>query len=192
MEPTAENLAKIIQRIFFERKSTLLAESREFQALDLANTSFRLREQMLLCLKGLPASAFESESGRQPGEEGWTAGEIVSHNSDRLIWALNEAASTAGIGSNILFQPPEIVVKNAAHKPHLLNRDLALGVLQAATDHWKNVRSILLRADGGQTKADTHHGTMSVKSWLLLICIHDDDHLKQLRTRQNRNASGQD
>jgi len=191
-ELKSEVLAAIIQRIFIERKSTLLTESSAFHALDLANTSLRLRAQMLPCLIKLPALAFEPVSGRQPGEEGWTAGEIVSHNSDRLLWALAEAASSVGVGNNVLPQPPEIVVNNAAREPRLLDRDLAVEVLQRANGHLKTMLPVLLTADGGQTKEGTHHGLMSVKSWLLLICIHDDDHLKQLRARQKLITSDPD
>ena len=186
-----ETLAAIVQRIFTEHRSTLLAESEELQATDLAKTCLGLRAQMLPCLERLPALAFEPEPGRQPGEAGWTAGEIVSTNSDRLLWALAEAAATAEVGGSILPGPPGVVVSNAAYEPQLLDCDLALEVLQAANGHLKTVLPLLLVADRGQTAARTHHGSMSVRSWLLLICIHDSDHLGQLRARHGPGTSSQ-
>ena len=175
-----EVLAAIVKRIFDERRSTLLAESAEFQATDLAVTCLGLRAEMRHCLERLPAVAFEPEAGRHPGEAGWTAGEIISHNSDRLLWALDEAAATAEVGDSIL-PAPGVVVSNAAREPRLLDRDLALEVLQGAASHLETVLPPLLAADRGQTAARTHHGPMSVRSWLLLVCIHDDGHLGQLR-----------
>ena len=188
---TDETLAKIVHRIFLERRSTLLAESAKFQATDLANTCLGLREQMLSCLERLPALAFKAEPGRQPGEAGWTAGEIVSTNSDRLVWALTEAASTIEVSDSNLPRPPEVVVNNSSYEPQLLDRDIALEVLQAANDYLKAVLPLLLSTDRGQTAARTHHGSMSVKSWLLLICIHDNDHLGQLRARHDPSTSDQ-
>ena len=179
-------LTAIVQRIFSERRSTLLAESTKFQATDLASTSLGLRAQMLPCLERLSASAFEPEPGRQPGEEaGWTAGEIVSTNRDRLVWALTEAALTIGVSDSDLPRPPGVVVSNAAYEPRLLDRDIALKVLQAANGYLETVLPLLLSVDRGQTAARTHHGSMSARSWLLLICIHDSDHLGQLQARHD-------
>lgn len=145
---------------------------------------------MLPCLKELPILAFEPDPSRQPGEAGWTASEIVSTNGNRLLWALTEAATTAGLDDSSLPQVPEIVTSNSAYEPRLLDRDLALEVLQKANGHVKTVLPPLLAADRGKTAARTHHGTMSVRSWLLLICIHDWDHLGQLRARQEPGTSG--
>ncbi|MAE39542.1 MAG: hypothetical protein CML07_01210 [Psychrobacter sp.] len=183
-------LEEIVQRIFVEHQSTLLVESAEFEGIDLADTCLGLRGQMFPCLKGLPILAFEPDPSRQPGEVGWTAGEIVSTNSDRLLWALTEAATTAGLGDSSLPQVPEVVASNAAYEPRLLDRDLALEVLQKANEHVKTALPPLLAADCGQTAARTHHGVMSVRSWLLLICIHDWDHLGQVRARQELGTSG--
>ena len=185
-----EALEEIVKRIFVEHRSTLLVEGAEFEGIDLADTCLGLRGQMLPCLKGLPILAFESEPSRQPGEAGWTAGEIVSTNSDRLLWALTEAATTAGLDDSSLPQVPEVVASNSAYEPRLLDRDLAIEVLQKANEHVKAVFPPLLAADRGQTAARTHHGAMGVKSWLLLICIHDWDHLGQLRARQEPGTSG--
>jgi hypothetical protein len=179
-----EAFEEIIQRIFVKHQSTLLVEGAEFEGTDLADACLGLRDQMLPCLKGLPILAFEPDPSRQPGEAGWTAGEIVSTNSDRLLWALAEAATTAGLDDSSLPQVPEVVASNSAYEPRLLNRGLALEVLQTAHEHVKTVLPSLLAADRGQTAARTHHGVMSVRSWLLLICIHDWDHLAQLRARQ--------
>ncbi|MEW6752385.1 MAG: hypothetical protein AB1505_15585 [Candidatus Latescibacterota bacterium] len=182
--PTAEVLAAIVQRVFVERRSTLLSESAGLQAADLGRRCLDLRGQMPRCLRKLPLSAFEPRPGRQAGEAGWTAGEIVSHNSDRLLWALAEAVATAEAVGSALPHPPPVVAGSAAREPRPLGRDLALEVLQAATGHLMAVLPPLLAADRGRTVARTHHGPMSVTSWLLLVCIHDTDHLQQLRTRE--------
>ncbi len=180
-----EALSIIVQRVFHSKpRSTLLTESTALQASELADTCLGLRAQMLHCLEGLPALAFEPAPDRLPGETGWTAGEIVSHNTDRLLWALTEATATAGLSESIVPRPPEVVASNAAHEPILLDRCLALEVVQAANGHLKSVLPLLLSTDRGETTTRTHHGPMSVKSWLLLICIHDSDHLGQLRARQ--------
>ena len=177
-------LEEIVQRIFSDHQSTLLVEGAKFEGIDLADTCLELRGKMLPCLKGLPILAFEPHPSRQLGEAGWTAGEIVSANSDRLLWALTEAATTAGLDDSSLPQAPEVIASNSAYEPRLLHRDLALEVLQKANEHVKTVLPLLLAADCGQTAARTHHRVMSVKSWLLLICIHDWDHLGLLRARQ--------
>ncbi|NKB67329.1 MAG: hypothetical protein GKR89_09740 [Candidatus Latescibacteria bacterium] len=186
-----EILAAIVQRVFIECKSTLLAESAQHQAADLVATCLELREQMRPCLDSLDASTFVPKPNRQPGEEaGWTAGEIVSTNSDRLVWALTEAAFTIGLQGDDLPPTPQLVVDNAAYQPKLLDRNIAFEVLPAATSYFKLVFPLLLSVDCGQTAARTHHGPMSLKSWLLLICIHDDDHLRQLRTRAEATPTG--
>ena len=122
-------LEEIVQRIFVEHQSTLLVESAEFEGIDLADTCLGLRGQMFPCLKGLPILAFEPDPSRQPGEVGWTAGEIVSTNSDRLVWALEQAALTAEIRD--LPPPPKVIRDNAAYEPQLLDQDTAIEVLRA-------------------------------------------------------------
>ena len=181
---TTENLADIVHRVFIERISTLLTESGGYQVTDFIDTCLELRKLMYPCLEQLPASTYEPDPGRKPGEEaGWTAGEIVSTNSDRLVWALEQAALTAEIRD--LPPPPKVIRDNAAYEPQLLDQDTAIEVLRATCVYFKEVFPLVLSADNGQTAARTHHGEMSVASWLLLICIHDDDHLRQLRSRRD-------
>lgn len=188
---TDKTLAKIVHRIFIEHQSTLLEESTQFQANELANTCFALRSQMLPWLEKLPKLAFEPDPDRQSGEAGWSAGEVVSHNNDRLLWALSEAAITTDANDNKFPQPPKIIVSNCARDPQPLDRDLAIQVLLTANGYFKTVLPLLLSADNEQTTEGTHHGLMSLRSWLLLICIHDSDHLEQLCKKHTSSSSGQ-
>ena len=139
---------------------------------------------MLPRLKSLPISAFEPAPNRQSGEAGWTAGEIVSHNSDRLLWALNEAKLTVGLDDNVWPRAPEVVVDSAARDPRLLDYILSLRVVEEAGEYEKTTFPPLLAANSDQTAGRTHHGAMSVRSWLLLICIHDSGHWEMLSARQ--------
>ena len=181
---TNEHLEAIVERIFVERQSTLLSESAAFHPSDLADSCLEFRSQMLPCLESLPISAFHPVPDREPGEAGWTAGEIVSHNSDRLLWTLHEAMQTVGLDDEVWLSAPEVVVCNASREPRLLDRGLSLRILEKANEYEKAVLPPLLGSNTDQTADRTHHGPMSVRSWLLLICIHDSDHLEMLSARQ--------
>ncbi|MBT4099222.1 MAG: hypothetical protein HN559_07060 [Gemmatimonadetes bacterium] len=177
-------MATIVQRVFTEKTSTLLEESGAFTAEELAQLCMDLRQQMHQCLENLPESAFEPGEDRAEGEPEWTAGEIISHNSDRLLWAMEEAATTLGFDLPRMDASFELVKKHAARTPRLLGSVVALEVLEAATKYAMFVHPILIAADHGQETDRTHHGLMSLTAWLLLMCIHDGDHLDQLQARQ--------
>ena len=157
---TNEHLEAIVERIFVERQSTLLSESAAFHPSDLADSCLEFRSQMLPCLESLPISAFHPVPDREPGEAGWTAGEIVSHNSDRLLWTLHEAMQTVGLDDAVWLSAPEVVVCNASREPRPLDRGLSLRILEKANEYEKAVLPPLPwvqhRPDGRQNSPRPH------------------------------------
>jgi len=176
-----EFLASIVHRVFAEGTTTLLQESARFTPAGLTDVCLGLRADMRNCLASLPDVAFTARADAPSGEAGWTAGQIISHNTDRLLWVLGEAAATLGVE---LDSPRELITQHAARVPLVLSQRTALGVLAGATEYVEAAGPLLQALDKGQTGARTHHGTMGLAAWLLLACIHDNDHLDQLRLRE--------
>lgn len=181
---TDTELRAIVERIFRERRSTLQAEGTLIGSARLIISITELRADMRTVVATLPPDAFAQLEDPPPGEAGWTAGQIVSHNADRLLWALSQAQATLGDGFNSA--PPNTLQAGASEPPLVLADAEALEVLAAADEYLSTALPALMDADQGQRAAATHHGEMGLPGWLLLIAIHEHDHLGQLMARAAR------
>jgi hypothetical protein len=184
-EPVTDaELRAIVGRIFRDRRSTLQAEGAPIGSARLSTSIALLRADMCTVASALPGAAFERCEHPLPGEAGWTAGQIVSHNADRLLWVLSEAQSTLGDG--IVPALPSALLAGASEPPLTLAPADALEVVAAAEDYLSRALPTLMDAVQGQLASSTHHGEMGLPGWLLLIAIHDHDHLGQLLARTAR------
>jgi hypothetical protein len=95
---------------------------------------------------------------------------------------LANAAQTLGV--DLEPAPPTALVENAAELPCQLSRAESIVTLEVAEAYPAAALPYLYAVDRGQRSSGTHHGEMALSGWLLLIVIHDDDHLRQLLARQ--------
>jgi len=191
-DPTADaltdaELQAIVGGVFRDRSSTLQAEGGRVGSARLRGTILTLRIEMSGVVAELSDSDFAPVEDPPPGEAGWTAGQVVSHNADRLLWALLHADAT--LGGGILGSVPPELAAGAAEPPLPLERDRALAVLTAADQYLNTALTALVAADDGQVATGTHHGEMGLPGWLLLIAIHDHDHLGQLMVRADQSRA---
>jgi hypothetical protein len=180
-------LRAIVERVFRDRSSSLQAEGERVGSARLCGSIMTLRVEMIGVVAGISDFGFTPIEDPPPGEAGWTAGQIVSHNAERLLWALLHADATLG-GGNVGGVPPELAA-GAAEPPLPLERDRALDVLAAADRYLDAALPNLIAADDGRVAAGTHHGEMGLPGWLLLIAIHDHDHLGQLMVRADQSRA---
>lgn len=172
---------QIVARVFRERSTTLQHEADQFNARRLDASIARLRPRLTAAASDLPEAAYLPRPEPEPGEAGWTAGQLVSHNTDRLLWVLGQAAQT--LGSGVALGAPAALVANAAEPPLFLSRTESTATWDAADTYVAALLPALHDADHGQRAGGTHHGKLGLTGWLLLLIIHDDDHLSQLLSR---------
>jgi hypothetical protein len=173
---------RIVARVFRERTSTLQQEAEKLDGRRLDASIARLRARLTAAVHDLPDRAFQPRPDAELGEAGWTAGQIVSHNTDRLLWALAHAEQT--LGGGIAPRPPDTLTAIAAEPPLALQRADSIAALESAAAYVAALLPTLHQADHGQRSGSTHHGELGLSGWLLLIVIHDDDHLRQLLAKQ--------
>lgn len=172
---------RIVIRVFRERSTTLQQEADQLPARRLDASIACLRRRLTAAANDLPEAAYLPRHDPEPGEAGWTAGRLVSHNADRMLWVLGQAGRTLGCGDAL--RVPAALVANAAEPPLFLSRTESIATLDAADSYVAALLPVLHDADHGQRAGGTHHGELGLSGWLLLLIIHDDDHLGQLRGR---------
>lgn len=173
---------QIVERVFRARTSTLQHEAEGVARRRLLVSSRALRARLVAMTCTLPEAAFTPAPVPEPGEAGWAAGQLVSHNADRLLWVLGHADRT--VGGAELPSPAPVLVAGASEPPLMLTRAQSLAVVTAAEAYAATALPALVAADDDRRMAGTHHGEMGLAGWLLLLVIHDDDHLGQLIDRQ--------
>lgn len=182
-ELSATAIEQIIRRVFVDRETTLEAEAEPFDIEAYRSTIADLRRSMAATLDALPDTAFDVDEDAPPGEAGWSAGQIVSHNTDRLIWV---ARRMEPLLHNTRLHVPASLKRIARTDPLRLTREESRTALKRANRLLDDLFAGLRYGEIGTTTASEHHGDLSSKGWLLLLTIHDYDHSNQLMTRKHR------
>jgi len=169
----------MIQRVFGERRSTMIDEARPYAVAELHATQARTRDQMRGLLETLPHAAFEpAVKEDEHGEAPWSAGQVIAHAVDAQINTFLRAARLAvglGLGPDVPSHPDPALMPALSRADSLAlldigDRDLAELRISPPTDAVSEV-----------TREDEIMGTSGYKDMLLFLCLHDDDHLEQLK-----------
>lgn len=173
MAITQEQLGEIGRKVFTTRESTLEQEASALNVGDMRSGLVEARREQREALASLPEQAFTTQQPGE-GEDVWSAGQIVAHLANSF-------------GSMTGFIRPILGLPEASLSPHDLEqqptRDEALAI-HDATDAGLNelFSSIPSDADFSQTSTHPRFGELGPRGMLLLMLIHETNHLDQLRS----------
>ncbi len=144
----------------------------EFSRDDLIRSIQQARQSMRDAINALPASAFDPQPPNAAGDPVWSAGEIVSHICDAMLWLQFALARLAG--DDPQGDPEDRPVSQVLERPatHELleraDRELALALLAAVGI-----------SDDARTPVGAL-GDLGVRGLLLLHAMHEWNHAEQL------------
>jgi hypothetical protein len=169
---TDETLREIARRVFRER-STTLAEAGAGREIGEYTSDLReVRRAMRQALRAASESAFGAQESGE-GEAAWSAGQVVAHVANA------QANMSAAIGALA-----EALVADGERRDldSLSTRDEALAILDEA-DRGLEALLAAIPADADLARRAEHErfGEMSIQGWLLLMVIHERDHVRQIR-----------
>jgi len=174
---TGDALREIAGKVFGERSTTLIEASADYEMDDLTSAVRAMRRMMRSSLTSLPETAFDAQPAAE-GEDAWSAGQIVAHIA-------NSQASMSGAVRSLFGMPEAVAVDryDLDDSATLPTRDEALDILAKADTGFDAFVSDV-PANTDLTKAMPHErfGEMNGKSWMLLMAIHEADHLRQVQT----------
>jgi hypothetical protein len=169
---TGDAMREIASKVFGERSMTL-SEAGDGYALDEMTGAVRaLRRMMASTLESSPESAFAAQPAAD-GEAGWAAGQVIAHIA-------NAQVSMTGAVRSLLGMPA--VDGERRDLDRLPDRDEALSIL-AETSRSFDAFVSEIPADADLSKTMTHErfGEMSTNGWMMLMALHEGDHLRQVR-----------
>ena len=173
MTITQEQLGEIGRKVFATRESTLEQEASGLDLNDVRSRLLEARREQRETLVSLPDQAFSTQQPGE-GEEAWSAGQIVAHLANSF-------------GSMTGFMRPILGLPEVAHTPHdltqLPGRDEALAIHDATDAGLSELfSSIPSDADLSQTTTHPRFGELGPRGMLLLMLIHETNHLDQMRS----------
>jgi hypothetical protein len=165
-------MREIAGKVFGERSMTLSAAGAGYELDEMTGAVRALRRMMASTLESLPESAFAAQPPAD-GEAGWAAGQVIAHIA-------NSQVSMSGAVRTLLGMPA--VDGERRDLDRLPARDEALAIL-AETSQAFDAFVGEIPADADLTKAATHErfGEMSTNGWMMLMALHEGDHLRQIR-----------
>ncbi len=171
--PTVDQLAQQVARVRSEPglpyelgKSVSLA--------DLRAASNQTRAALVAAVAAAPESAFESQPTGEDGEDVWSVGEIVGHCNGAALGIGGSALKLIGVEAG---DPPAAV--QSASEPQVMTRSRAQEAAEAVKfDDFYS----LIPEDADLDAAETHDffGTMSARSWLYFMSMHEAEHVAQI------------
>lgn len=171
---TDEFLRGIRPQVFQERTTTLSEVGRDIPVSDFRETVTGIRDEMRAALESLPDSTFTTQQAGE-GEDVWAAGQIIAHVSNSFLSMTGQVRTLLDMGE----APPATPLDMA----QLPERAEALAILdQLDSDTASLFES--LPSEGDYTKAVSHprFGEMDTKGWLVIVTMHESDHLNQIRS----------
>lgn len=172
MTLTQEQLAGIGRKVFATRESTLEQEAAGLDAEEMRTSLLNVRRQQRETLGSLPDHAFAAQQSGD-GEDAWTAGQITMHLA-------NAFSSMSGFIRPILGMPEATVAPHdVSQQP---DRDETL-LIHDTTDAALAEFFSAIPSDADQSQTATHprFGEIGPRGMLLLMLIHETDHLRQMR-----------
>jgi hypothetical protein len=167
-------LRDVATKVFAERTTTLSEAGAEYELGEMTSAVRAFRRMMRSTLESLPESAFVAQSSSN-GEDHWTAGQVIAHLA-------NSQASMTGAVRSLLEMPAAPEGDRHDVDAVLPLRDEALAILAAMEpDFDAFVSAIPADADLNRTMSHPRFGEMSTNGWMLLMALHEGDHLRQIR-----------
>ncbi len=169
---SGEEMREIAGKVFGERSVTLSEAGSAYEMDEMTGAVRAVRRMMGSTLESLPDSAFAVQPAAD-GEAGWTAGQVIAHIA-------NSQLSMSGAVRSLLGMPAADGERR--NLDQLLDRDEALATL-AETNQSFDAFVGEIPANSDLTKTMTHErfGEMSTKGWMMLMALHEGDHLRQIR-----------
>lgn len=170
---SAQELAAIGKQVFADRTTTLSTAAADHSLDDLVDSVRAVRRMVEGTLESLPATAFEAQEAPE-GSENWSAGQVLSHVSNIQSGVLQ------GVRTMLEMEPvapaPE---HDMAAQPSQDEAQAILAQMNQTLDAF--IAGIPAGADLDQTAEHPRFGDMSTRGWLLLMALHEGDHINQLR-----------
>jgi hypothetical protein len=169
---TGDAMREIAGKVFGERSMTLSAAGDGYTLDEMTGAVRALRRMMASALESSPESAFAAQPAAD-GEAGWAAGQVIAHIA-------NSQVSMIGAVRSLLGMP---AVDGARRDlDQLPDRDEALATLAETSQSFDEfVSGIPADADLAKTMTHERFGEMSTNGWMMLIALHEGDHLRQVR-----------
>jgi len=169
---TGDAMREIAGKVFGERSMSLSDAGAEYEMDEMTSAVRALRRMMGSTLESLPESAFAAQPAAD-GEAGWSAGQVIAHIA-------NSQVSMSGAVRSLLGMPAADGERRDLDQ--LPSRDEALAILAEANLGFDTFVSEI-PTDADLTKAATHErfGEMSTNGWLMLMALHEGDHVRQVR-----------
>lgn len=169
-----EAMGAIAAKVFGERTMTLSEAGAEYELNEMVDAIRAVRGTMRTTLSSLPDTAFGAQ-GAAEGEGAWSAGQIMLHLA-------NAQRSMTGAVRSLLDMPPASAGEPRDVNATLPSREDALSILDTIEPEFDAfVAEIPADADLSRTMTHARFGEMSTNGWLILMTLHESDHLRQMR-----------
>lgn len=170
---TGDAMREIAGKVFGERSVTLSEAGADYELDELASSVHAVRRMMGSTLESLPDAAFASQPPAE-GEAAWSAGQIIAHLAN------SQASMTSQTRSLLDMPAPESSDRHDLER--LPSRDDALAILaQINTGFDAFIAEVPADADLAKAAPHQRFGEMSGKGWMMLMALHESDHLRQVR-----------
>lgn len=167
------------QRVFRDRQSTLDQEAEPYSLDDLRLALGVVRLGMRSEIEWLPDAAFEDRGVDRHGNEIWTAGQVVNHIGYTQIGLTAWLHQSLGLLPSD--EPHPLVDLTDADEPGRLTREQSLHVLDVAEQTLETMFDAVPDClSPGMRARHPAFGSTGVKGGLLMMAIHEHEHLEQL------------
>jgi hypothetical protein len=166
-----ETLRGLEERIFGSGQGSVESAAAEFQRVALEQTIREPRRAMRTAIGALPDRAFDAQPTGPEGEAVWSAGEVVGHIAESMLWLEFALTRLSGGDPTAPLDMPGVIVRDRAES--LATLELADRVLG------RNLASTTALSD--EPRMDIEGlGTLGVRGLLLLHAMHEVEHAGQL------------
>lgn len=157
-----------------ENPSLPYEKGKDLSLNDIADSVSGARSALISAIERAPDSAFDPQPNNADGEEVWSVGPIVAHCNGAMMGIGGSAVELMGLD---LGDPPADL--QAAAESKVMTRDEALA---AATVINPSEFFAMIPDDDKLDKTETHDffGTVSGRSWLYFVAMHEAEHVKQI------------
>lgn len=170
---TGDAIREIAGKVFSERSTSLSVAGAAYELDEMTGAVRALRRMMASTLESLPESAFAAQPAAD-GEAGWAAGQVIAHIANAQVSMSNAVRSLLGMPA---------ADGERRDLDRLPARDETLSILAATSQAFDAfVSEIPAGADLTKTMTHERFGEMSTNGWMMLMALHESDHLRQIRT----------
>ncbi len=171
---TVDQLLEQVRRIR-EEPGLAFEESSNMSLEQVPDALESVRASLIAAVDAAPDSAFAPQPANGEGEAYWSVGEVVGHSNGT---ALGIGANLFQLSGHAPVEPPAALANSSEPRP--MTRAEARQAARAV-----NYRELFggLTDDSKLDATEEHNffGTMSGRSWLYFIAMHEADHVNQIR-----------